>query len=391
MSGFFTYYAESNIVCFIIFGIMLVHDLLNVDRQEKQIKYDHALIAFMFYFLSDAVWAGVDSGVFPVTTFTVVATNFSNYVIMAAVMYMWLRFVMAVEQAPHRERPINKFAVLFPFIVSTVALIATYCIAPDVLIDSNLKPQPAFNVFLIGVPYIYIIAVIFYAMRKARHENNPIEKKKHLSIGFFPLIVVIGGLFEMVVMPTLPVFCFSCTILMLIFYIQSMESQISIDPLTGLNNRSQLLRYVSQHSNMHRENQLTYVVMMDVDDFKAVNDTYGHAEGDRALIIIADSLRNVEKDCDYPIFLGRYGGDEFVLIAHPSNEMDIEPLIDSIRAHVEMECKAQQTPYLLSISAGYDMLIDEKDTYQKCMRRADEKLYQNKTFRKAQARTQVAG
>ena len=363
---------------------MLVHDLVSVDRQEKQIKYDHALIAFMCYFVSDTIWAGVDSGVFPVTKFTVAATNFSNYVIMAAVTYMWLRYVMAVEQAPHRERAINKFAVLFPFIVSTVVLIATYCIAPDVLIDENLRPQPAVYVFLVAVPYIYIMAVIVYTMRRARFETNPAEKRKHLFIGFFPLIVIVGGLFEVVVFPTSPVYCYSCTVLMLIFYIRSMEAQISIDPLTELNNRGQLLRYVSQHSNLHREGLLTYVLMMDVNDFKGINDTYGHAEGDRALVIIATSLKTVANGSAHPSFLGRYGGDEFVMIAHLPDGEDIGTLVEAIRGQIEAECRAQQTPYLISIGIGYDMLADGEDTYQACMKRADQKLYLNKASLKSQ-------
>ena len=77
---YFINYAGANFICLIIFGIMLARDLLNVDRQEKQIKYDHALVAFMLYFVSDAIWCAVDSGIIPKTTFSVVATHFSNMI-----------------------------------------------------------------------------------------------------------------------------------------------------------------------------------------------------------------------------------------------------------------------------------------------------------------------
>ena len=62
MSSYFIYYTEASIVCVIIFGIMLCWDLFSIDKQEKQIKYDHALIAFMLYFVSDALWAAVIAG-----------------------------------------------------------------------------------------------------------------------------------------------------------------------------------------------------------------------------------------------------------------------------------------------------------------------------------------
>ncbi len=383
MFEYFVYYAQSNIVCAIIFGIMIIHDMRSVDRQEKQIKFDHALIAFALYFLSDAIWAGVDSGVFPVTKFTAITTNFSNYVLMAAITYMWLRYVMAVEKTPNRERREFKFALLLPFIVSTVAYIATFFIAPNVLLDVDLKPQPASSVFLVAVPLLYIMAVVIYTARKALHEPNPTERKQHIYVGFFPLIIIVLGMFETVIAPTLPLYCYSSTILMLVFYIQAMEARISIDPLTGLNNRGQLAHYVSQNSNIYQDDRLTSVIMMDIDDFKSINDAHGHAEGDRALVIVANALKESAKHCSHPTFLGRYGGDEFVVIVHPLSEADIDPLLNDIRARIETGCKDQQTPYLIGISAGYDTLADGDDTYQNCMERADQKLYNNKMQRKS--------
>lgn len=56
MSQYFIYYVESSIICLIIFGIMLGHNRSTVDRSEKVAKYDGALIAFMLYFVSDAIW-----------------------------------------------------------------------------------------------------------------------------------------------------------------------------------------------------------------------------------------------------------------------------------------------------------------------------------------------
>ena len=65
MNDFLLFYAESNIVCFIIFGIMFVHDLKRIDSQEKQLKFDRTLLAFMLYFVSDIFWAAVMSGAIP--------------------------------------------------------------------------------------------------------------------------------------------------------------------------------------------------------------------------------------------------------------------------------------------------------------------------------------
>ena len=390
MSEYFIYYASINIVGAVIFGIMLANDYIGLDRQEKQLKYDHALIAFILYFLSDAIWAGVDAGVFPVNQFTVITTTFLNFVIMTLIIYTWLCYVLAVEQIPNRNSITMRIILALPLILSMVGLILTYLISPRLLIDENLKNTAAFDAFLVAVPYIYLIAIIVYTIKKARSEENIIEKKKHIYIGLFPIMTVIGGLLQMILMPALPIFCFSSTILMVIFYIKSIDTQISKDPLTNLNNRGQLARYVSQKSNLLIEGRTTYVVMIDVNDFKNVNDTYGHAEGDSALVIIAKALLKAVKSRTIPLFLGRYGGDEFVLIAHPVKEEELTELLDHVRDNIFSMCKSENKPYLLTIGIGYDEMLGEEDTFQKCMQRADDKLYINKEYIKAKQKKSTA-
>jgi diguanylate cyclase (GGDEF)-like protein len=357
---------------------MLIHDLKGMDRQEKQIKYEHALIAFMLYFISDAFWAWVDAGALPVTRFSVVVTNFSNFVFMALITYTWLEYVMAYEQIPKRTKKSTQFAMLLPFLLSLVLLVAIYILAPQTLLSDDLKLQPLYNVFLLTVPYIYIIAVIIYAVSKARKEENPIEKKRHLYIGFFPLMVVGGGLIQIVIVPETPIFSYAAAILMLIIYLQSMESRISMDPLTGLNNRGQLVRYVSQKNNLRITGRKTFVVMFDVNKFKSINDTYGHAEGDRALILIADALRNTVRQHNIPLFLGRFGGDEFIIVAHPAERSQLDELLDEVRNWVEISCRTERKPYTLTIGIGVDELLAPPDSFQSCLHRADQQLYLDK-------------
>ena len=378
MRDYFIYYAASNIVGIIIFGIMLGHDRLGLDRQEKQLKYDQVLIAFMLYFLSDAIWAGVDSGMFPVNKLTVLGTNFSNFLISTFITYSWIRYVMVVEQIPTRNSLRVRLFLMLPAFISIVALLVTYIINPALLIDENMKTTGLVDIFFVSMPYLFLVAVIVYALKKAIHENDPIERKKHLYVGFFPMMVVVGGLLQILFMPTLPCFCFGCTIFMLIFFIQSLDDQVSTDPLTKLNNRGQLARYVAQESNLRIEGRQTYVIMIDINYFKQINDTYGHAEGDRALIILSQALMMSMRQQSMPMFLGRFGGDEFVIIAHPIREKEVEVLKEDIRRNVEDKCRKEKKEYALSIGIGYDILIDENDTFQKCMQRADSKLYEDK-------------
>ena len=382
MTNYFVYYTEASVVCVTLFAIMLIWDLSSVDKQEKQIKYDRTLVAFILYFLSDALWAAVIAGVLPRNKLTVVSINFLNCVLMSAITYTWLRFVMAVEQVPNRDSRARRIAVLSPLIISTAALVFVYLFAPSSLLNGSLELQPLYGVFLISVPIVYIIAILCYTMKRAVKVKSFVERRKHLLVGLFPLLVILGGLLQMLVLPETPIFCFSSTILMLVFYIASMRTQISTDPLTGLNNRGQLLRYTGQKTNMYREGRLTVVIMLDINDFKLINDTYGHAEGDRALVLVADSFRDVMRKHSTPMFLSRYGGDEFLLLVHPTDERETEALIREIRERIEVQCRKEGVPYTVSIGAGFETLNGNGDTFQECIRRADEKLYEDKANQK---------
>ena len=378
MTSFFIHYAGTNIFCIIIFMILLLHDVFNIDRQEKQIKYDRALIAFIFYFAVDCVWAALIAKKIPVTRFNVVSNTLCTYLGMVLITYTWLEYVLAVEQVEYRNDLKFRLTLSLPFIISMVIMVFTYISNPGFLISDNLEVTENFNFFLVGAPYINLIAVMYYTIRRVMKEENRAEKSKHLLIGFFPLLVVAGGLFEMIFYPYEPIFCCTSTILMLVFFIQMIQRQVSVDPLTGLNNRGQLLRYVEQRSNIHKDNRLTYVIMIDINDFKVINDTYGHAEGDRALRILSDSLKKVVGNHNMPVFLGRYGGDEFIIIVHPQSRSEMEPFIKELRNELEDECRNNNTEFMLSIGIGYDELLEEPDTFQKCMQRADQKLYQDK-------------
>ena len=79
-----------------------------------------------------------------------------------------------------------------------------------------------------------MVLILFYTIRRAHREENPAEKRKHLFIGALPLMVSISGMVGEMINPYVPTFCYASMILMLIFYIASVELRVSQDPLTQL-------------------------------------------------------------------------------------------------------------------------------------------------------------
>lgn len=163
---------------------------------------------------------------------------------------------------------------------------------------------------------------------------------------------------------------------MLQLYIVCQEQLISTDPLTGLNNRNRFETYMlSLFSNVDQAEGV-YLLMMDADGFKQINDRYGHVEGDHALQVISAALKEVCSASGG--FIARYGGDEFVVLQKATTEQDIICLC----AAINDELVRAEVPYLLRMSIGYARVGDGVDTWQDLLRAADAELYRVKAEKK---------
>ena len=98
--------------------------------------------------------------------------------------------------------------------------------------------------------------------------------------------------------------------------------------------------------------QVSLLACFDLDDFKRVNDLYGHAEGDAALKRTANVLRAAFRDSD---IIARFGGDEFVVLALDCGNMH-EILVSRVQAALKAHNAAARRPYALSLSIGTAML-----------------------------------
>ncbi|MBR2854527.1 MAG: GGDEF domain-containing protein, partial [Clostridia bacterium] len=164
-----------------------------------------------------------------------------------------------------------------------------------------------------------------------------------------------------------------------------MSIMAKTDGLTQLFNRSEIERRIRVAMDEYRQSLVTgdevlapSLIMADIDDFKKINDTFGHAEGDRALILVAEALKQTIEKIGENAFIGRYGGDEFTMIVQSAENDIMEKATAWLRENVRQEKEEHRLRYDLNVSIGYDRLRDEADTMEACLNRADENLYRNK-------------
>ena len=373
---YFIFYLEASIVCIIILLIMLINDKIYGTKQEKQIWFNRAIVAFILYFASDACWDAVLNGQLPKIRFLVEFFNLTNYILLSEMAYEWFLFMAATEDMPFRKSRRKRLLSLLPMAVSILAMLIAYAANPTFWISESGELNGWYYPMQISAPAFYLLTAFFLSAINARKAELKETKKLYWMIGIFPLGVMASGLIQVISLNA-PVFCFGCTLMLLFFYIQNMQTLISVDALTRLNNRGQIDRYIEQVH--YRENVKVFIMMIDVDGFKQINDNCGHAEGDRALILVSEALKQVCERLKAPAFLGRYGGDEFtVILQNPEENESPEKVARAIRDALTKKQQENKLPYELNVSIGYDALRDKNDTMHDCMIRADEMLYQDK-------------
>jgi diguanylate cyclase (GGDEF)-like protein len=150
-----------------------------------------------------------------------------------------------------------------------------------------------------------------------------------------------------------------------------------VDDLTGLHNRRSFMLLAEQAlKEAARAKRPLIALFLDVDGLKVINDTHGHAEGDRALHLIAGALRAACRESD---IIGRLSGDEFAIVLAEAHELD--GLEGRVRCRVAQA--AAHTDYPLSVSIGVAVCpAGEPWTLAEIFDRADQAMYAEKAVKR---------
>ena len=157
---------------------------------------------------------------------------------------------------------------------------------------------------------------------------------------------------------------------------ERLQTMATRDFLTGLYNRHYFNETITREiERAKRQNESFSVIMIDIDNFKQINDRYGHLYGDRVLSEFAAILQKAARKSD---ILCRYGGDEFLIIT-PNRECKTNyAIVDRINKHVSAWSKNYSSEKLkLSLSIGC-AVWDEEEDLQNILKRADKMMYEDK-------------
>ncbi|MDY3619484.1 MAG: GGDEF domain-containing protein [Agathobaculum sp.] len=335
------------------------------------------LLSNLVTLLLDSATCLLDGQVFPGAPALGMAATVGYYAmnpVMGLVYLVYCETKLGVErECLYRRLPLY----CLPFAAHLILVIASVFrpVLFSLSADNSYTRGPLFplSMVLSYLPVFYSVFEVLFSMRQAK-KGGGADSRFYRSLLLFPVPPLIGGALQMAT-PEVSVVWASTVISMLIIFINLQNAEITTDALTGLFNRWQLMPYLEGKTRRRDGGQGLYVVLMDVNGFKQINDSFGHQVGDHALRQTAELLRRI---CGREDFLARYGGDEFILVAEREIPSDVPALIEHIRREMSLFSGRGTAPYNLSISAGCARWENGYPTLDAFIADADARMYEDK-------------
>ena len=269
----------------------------------------------------------------------------------------------------------------FPFeggkFARRIFVVLAYILAAIVMFTPHFFYSGLINIYkylvLLSSPHFIIVFT-----RVFNHKRGG----AHLSIAAF--IILLAGLVsdtfyctEYSAMPYATfifMICFSLITMAKYAWVQKenekLELKATLDPFTGFCNRT----YLHTFFNNNRHKQF-YLMFLDLDKFKEVNDTYGHDNGDIVLKEISARLKKEFRSTD---IICRYGGDEFIVLVMDESEAGIGLMADRMIEAVKQDIVLDQTVVNMGVSIGICYYPQDSADIEELIRLADQKMYEAK-------------
>jgi len=374
-------YVEINVIGVCLLLIILFNQRQDAGSSTLQRSFSRLIYATIVMLVTDTACWLLDGAAFPNAYIFKTAAESIYYVYNILIPFLW---VMYVEIAVSKElkATYRKLKLLsIPMVLLLLFIVANLYTGSIFIIDeSNVYSRnDGFYAFAV-VSYAYLVYACVRAICAARRASWKEDAKRYYALAFFLVLPGIAGIVQTFVYGLSLIWVF-VAIATVVMYIDSLNRQISADPLTGINNRRELSKYILRETKDPSYQGILALIMMDVDNFKQVNDEHGHYYGDDILIRVSEILKQSCKDT--PAFLARYGGDEFCIV-YPAKTVDeVEDVIAGILRNIVRWNTMSSDSIKIGLSIGYSVWQgDADDSVDAFYRRADEKMYEVKGAKK---------
>jgi len=368
-------YLEINLMAVVLIGIVL-HRSWGLSRMVAQRNFAMTIYAEMLFFLSDTVAVMITSGVLPLGSAGLMAAKEIYFFSTTLMCFYWFVYFEHLQGSPfvQNRRSIRRSSVLV-WVMGILLIINLFTgILFYVDAEGHYHRGKLFAIQYL-LSYVYVFFTCFRAFLGLFDEKKRSQRRLLRALALFPLAPAVAGIVQFL-FPQLPLACAALSIATLVMYMMWIDDMISVDPLTRLSNRKQL-DYQYEQWQKGTDQAPAWLLMIDANKFKQINDTYGHIQGDAALVRIADALRNACSGLPRRANIARFGGDEFVVLVREDSPEQIAGLCGKIRAELKSLNEAAGSPYDLTVSIGMTK-VRKGVALKDAIAEADRKLYEEK-------------
>ena len=372
------YYSLANGLGLVIVGILLYFNFSRNDFQVKRQALNELFIATLAYIMADIPWTYINHDLLPKTVYTQVISSYILAIVGYYLISSWLVYSFTISGKTKFD--FKKFwkVVRLVNLGAALALGVVMFVIPDFwVVDGSMRLL--FYILVYGPLIITLVFISIYSFIRSFQKTHYARKREYHLNAFGPLVLVVFAVFQ-IINNDLPVLVYGLIVSMVLIFLSVVLFQNTRDPLTGLNNRNQLNRIITNIGKERPIDDKYILVMIDANCFKSINDKLGHVKGDEVLVLIAKTLVEVSNRYKEKPFLCRYGGDEFVMIFKDTQESEIVDLQDLIND--ELFGRDVRVP--ISVSVGHAKWNGDMRDYETCFRMADENMYENKAILKNQ-------
>lgn len=377
-------YVEMDIFAALVLLVIMKRGRIStMSLDQKMFKL--SMLVLIGTLVMDAGTWYFDGASSPAGIFMLYLTEYLYWGLSLFVCYLLLLYCMVFTQGRLERKLCLIFAVpLLPGLVLLAlnpVLGLAFTFTPE-----HVYVRGSYFILIGGVSVVHLTLAFIVAIRKAMASHGR-ERIPYIRLTWLLVVTFLGLILQVLLYGVLTIWP-GVTLAILMCYVFLQNSNLAMDPLTGLNNRRRYDEYASQACQNADPYAQFCLMMMDIDCFKNINDTYGHEEGDQALIRTARVLQKCMSDESG--FLARIGGDEFSIILPDTNDDEILNLIYLIRHSLTAENAVSGKPYCITLSIGYACRSGKELDFTKLFAEADRRMYEYKQAGRCDIRLNIS-
>lgn len=356
-------------------AILMMWFLLNCRRKNREnIRgearlYDAMAVVNLLGALLETVSFWVDGEQFPGARALNMLTNSLCFLGTVSIGFLWSFYVDLLIYRNYKRTVRNAKFLLIPWLIEVFAILFNL-FRPGFLFavsEENIYHRGHWAI----IGYVTLMFYFVYTTHLVYY-----SKRQGFNLNFFPVLYFIGpclaGVLIQLFFYGITTSWASVAVALCFVQMQAYAENLYTDELSGLYNRRYLNSLLAKQARTNRRS--LYGIMMDINDFKHINDSFGHSTGDQAICKMGDILFRSIPEGGIAI---RYAGDEFIVLLPGGNEATALATAKEIDRHLSRFNHSGEAPFTLTVSMGWAGFDPQKGK-EAFLTAMDEKMYEKK-------------